>query len=201
MFPPPLPLRFRPERGYTKQVNHDAEASLIDSVVRGEPRAAEALVNQHMPRIYALAYRMLNQEEEAEDVTQEAFIRVWKVLPQWQPRARLSTWLYRVTLNLCRDRLRKSREIIMAEPPEIMDDGLRPEQLLSARQRREAIDGAISRLPERQRTAIILCGLQEMSNAEAGEIMEISVDAVESLLARARRGLRAAIGHRKDLAS
>ena len=180
-------------------MTYQSETDLIASAARGNPRAAEALVNQHMPRLYALAFRMLRQQEEAEDVTQEAFIKAWKVLPDWEPRARLSTWLYRVTLNLCRDRLRKSRETIMAEPPEMVDTALRPEQALSAAQRVMAVETAISELPERQRAAITLCGLQEMSNIEAADILEISVDALESLLARARRGLKAALIHREDL--
>ena len=178
---------------------YESEASLIASAARGEPRAAEALVNQHMPRIFALAYRMLHQQEEAEDVTQEAFIKAWTVLPDWEPRARLSTWLYRVTLNLCRDRLRKSRETIMAEPPEMIDTSMRPEQVLAAAQQTKVIEAAIANLPERQRAAITLCGLQEMSNIEAADILEISVDALESLLARARRGLKTALSHREDL--
>ena len=178
---------------------YESETELIARAARGEPRAAEEIVNKHMPRIYALAYRMLHQQEEAEDVTQEAFIKAWKILPAWEPRARLSTWLYRVTLNLCRDRLRKSRETIMAEPPDMIDTGLRPEQSLSASQQAQAVEAAIASLPERQRAAITMCGLQEMSNTEAAEILEISVDALESLLARARRGLKAALSHREDL--
>ena len=178
---------------------YKSETDLIASAARGDPRAAAWLVGEHTPRLYALAYRMLRQKEEAEDVTQEAFLKAWKILPVWEPRAKLSTWLYRVTLNLCRDRLRKSRETLMAEPPEAVDMALKPDQALTRMQSAAAVDMAISALPERQRAAITLCGLQELSNIEAAEIMEISIEALESLLARARRGLKARLIHREDL--
>jgi len=104
-----------------------------------------------------------------------------------------------VTLNLCRDRLRKKRETIMEQPPEMVDASLRPDQQLARSQTNAVLQAAINALPERQREAITLCGLQELSNIEAAEIMDISVEAMESLLSRARRGLKAALKSREDL--
>jgi len=175
------------------------ESELIAHAAAGEPRAVEALVNQHMPRVYALAYRMLGQAQEAEDVTQDTFIKAWKILPDWQPKAKFSTWLHRVALNLCRDRLRKKREVLSDEVPEQIDTALRPEQALAQSQRHSALEAAISDLPERQREAITLCALQEMTNIEAAEIMQVSIDALESLLARGRRGLKTALASNEDL--
>jgi len=175
------------------------EAQLIARAASGQPRAVEALVNLHMPRVYALAYRMLGQAQEAEDVTQETFIKAWNILPDWQPKAKFSTWLHRVTLNLCRDRLRKKREVLTDEAPEMVDTALRPDQALAQNQRQSALEAAIAGLPERQREAITLCALQEMTNIDAAEIMQVSVDAMESLLARARRGLKAALASHEDL--
>ena len=180
-------------------MSYASEADLIARAAAGDARAVQTLVNTHMPRVYALARRTLLQDQEAEDVTQEAFLRAWKALPSWEPRAKFSTWLHRVTLNLCRDRLRKKRETVMDEPPEMVDTALRPEQELARTQTHSVLQDAINNLPERQREAITLCSLQELSNIEAAEIMDISVEAIESLLSRARRGLRAALKTREDL--
>ena len=180
-------------------MSYASEADLIARAAAGDQRAVQSLVNKHMRRVYALARRTLSQDQEAEDVTQEAFIRAWKALPDWEPRAKFSTWLYRVTLNLCRDRLRKKRETIMETPPEMVDAGLRPDQQMVQKQTHAVLQDAINNLPERQKEAITLCGLQELTNIEAAEIMGISVEAMESLLSRARRGLRAALKTREDL--
>lgn len=134
---------------------------------------------------------MLGDRAEAEDVTQEVFLRAWKALPGWEPRAKFSTWLHRVALNLCYDRLRKKREALPGELPEQADTGLGPAEAYDQAQRVGAIETAIRRLPERQGAALTLCALQGHSQAEAAEILEISVEALESLLARARRTLRA----------
>lgn len=180
-------------------MSYASEVDLIAKAAAGNQRAVQTLVNMHMPKVYALARRTLQQDQEAEDVTQEAFLRAWKALPDWEPRAKFSTWLYRVTLNLCRDRLRKKRETAMEQPPEMVDVGLRPDQQLAQNQTHKVLKTAIDALPERQREAITLCGLQELSNIEAAEIMEISVEAMESLLSRARRGLKKSLKDREDL--
>ena len=168
----------------------------LDQITRaaGGDRAAQAaLVNRHMPVVFRVAYRMLGDREEAEDITQETFLRAWKVLPDWQPKAKFSTWACTVALNLCRDRLRKKKPLLMDELPEQTDQSLRPEQALADAQAQARIHDGIEALPERQRQAITLCGLEGMSNIEAAQIMDVSVRALESLLARARRGLRASL--------
>jgi RNA polymerase sigma-70 factor (ECF subfamily) len=148
--------------------------------------------------VLALATRILADRAEAEDVTQETFIRAWKALPTWEPRAKFSTWLHRVALNLCYDRLRKRRESTMAELPEQVDMALRPDDALDQSERVGAVEGAIAALPERQAAALTLCALQDHSQADAAEIMEISVEALESLLARARRTLRTVLMERSE---
>lgn len=134
---------------------------------------------------------MLGDRTEAEDVTQETFLRAWKTLPDWEPRAKLSTWLHRVALNLCYDRLRKKRESYPGELPDLADTAPTPANALDQSQRVSAIERAIAELPERQAAALTLCALQDHSQAEAAEIMDTSIEALESLLARARRTLKA----------
>ncbi|MBY9067312.1 RNA polymerase sigma factor [Hyphomonas sp. WL0036] len=170
-----------------------AFTSDLDQITRaaaGDAAAVRALVNRYSPGVLALATRMLGETAEAEDVTQETFIRAWKALPGWEPRAKFSTWLHRVALNLCYDRLRKRREVLPDELPDRADVALGPQDALDQAQRVKAVEAAIARLPERQSAALTLCALQGHSQAEAADIMEISVEALESLLARARRTLR-----------
>jgi len=172
----------------------DPDEDLIRRVGRGEAAAVQALVARKLPRLLALSRRMLGDAAEAEDVAQEAFLRAWKQAPKWVPgAAKFDTWLHRVTLNLCYDRLRRNRETPMAEPPDRPDPGPAPDRGLEASELGSQVDRALQALPERQREAIVLCHYQELSNIEAAELMGISVEALESLLSRGRRALRTAL--------
>ncbi|MCI4646441.1 MAG: sigma-70 family RNA polymerase sigma factor [Hyphomonadaceae bacterium] len=171
-------------------VSHADDLDDIRAAAAGNRLAQSALVTRHMPRVYGLAYRMLRDTALAEDITQEAFLRAWKVLPGWEPRAKFSTWLHQVTLNLCRDHYRKKREQIMEELPERVDPDLRPEDRLDQTQRTEWIMTAIDTLPDRQKEALILCALEGHTNISAAEVMGVSVEAIESLLSRGRRKLK-----------
>lgn len=135
---------------------------------------------------------MLGSKAAAEDAAQETFLRLWKSAASWKPQgAKFETWLYRVAMNVCLDQLRRRRREAPEEAaPERADPADRQDQVLFAAERRFAIDEALARLPERQRLAVTLCHYQELSNIEAAEIMAISVDALESLLARGRRALK-----------
>lgn len=169
------------------------ESDQIARAAGGDRAAQAALVNRNMPIVFRVAYRMLQDRAEAEDVTQETFLRAWKALPDWQPRAKFSTWACTVALNLCRDRLRKKKPVLMDELPERVDSALRPEEALASKQGLQDIAKKIAALPERQREALTLCALEGMSNIEAAATMEVGVRALESLLARARRSLRASL--------
>lgn len=169
------------------------DLSEIRAAAAGNRLAQSALVSRHMPGVYRLALRTVGNAELAEDITQETFLRMWKMLPRWQPEAKLSTWLYRVALNLCRDHYRKRREALVDELPERIDPELQPDARLDQAQRTDALLAAIDDLPDRQREALTLCSLEGHGNIEAAEIMGVSVEALESLLARARRKLRARV--------
>ncbi|MEM8615881.1 MAG: sigma-70 family RNA polymerase sigma factor [Pseudomonadota bacterium] len=164
----------------------------IRRAAQGDRAAQAALVHRTMPQVFRLAYRMLADAAEAEDVTQETFLRAWKALPTWQPKAKFSTWACTVAVNLCRDRLRKKRPYAMAKLPERVDPGLRPDEALTQKQAVTAMTDQIAALPDRQREALTLCALEGMGNIEAAGVMDVSVEALESLLARARRTLRKA---------
>ena len=168
------------------------DEELLAGIGRKDPAAVRAMVVRKLPRLLALATRMLADRIEAEDVAQETFLRIWREAPHWQfGQARFDAWLYRVALNLCYDRLRQRREKHMAEPPDQVDPGPAPDHALDQEADRQRIAAALGLLPERQREAVVLQYYQELSNIEAAEVMSVSVEALESLLARARRNLRA----------
>ena len=172
----------------------DPDEDLVRRVGQGDPAATQTLVARKLPRILALAQRMLGDAVEAEDVAQETLLRAWKQAPRWTPgKARFDTWLHRVALNLCYDRLRRRREIPTETPPDRPDEGPAPDRGLLAAETGARVTAALKRLPDRQREAIVLCHYQEMTNIEAAALMEISVEALESLLSRGRRALRQAL--------
>jgi RNA polymerase sigma-70 factor (ECF subfamily) len=174
------------------------DAELVARYAAGDQAAARALTLRHGPRVFALARRMLGDAGEAEDVTQETMLRLWRVAPDWREEgAALGTWLYRVAGNLAIDRLRRRRSAPGAELPEIADDAPGPLLVLEARDRAAALDAALAALPERQRLAVVLRHLEERPNPEIAEILGTSVEAVESLLARARRALAARLAPRR----
>lgn len=170
----------------------DPDLDLVRRVGRGDGAACAALIDRHLPRIMALAGRMLGNRADAEEVAQEVFLRVWQQAAGWRPgAAKFSTWLHRVAVNLCHDRLRRRRETgieAAGDPP-----GGEPPPGAGLQRRAVAarVERALAQLPARQRSAILLCHYQELGNIEAAAVLEVSVEALESLLARGRRRLRA----------
>ncbi|MBN9046578.1 MAG: RNA polymerase sigma factor [Rhizobiales bacterium] len=170
----------------------DPDEELVRRIGAGEEAAMQALVARRLPRVLALARRMLGDAAEAEDVAQETFIRVWRHASGWRAgRARFDTWLHRVALNLCYDRLRRRREWTSAdELPDMAQDDTAEE----ARRHEDAsirVEQALKAIAPRQREAIVLTYYQALSNAEAAEVMNVSIEALESLLSRGRRALQA----------
>lgn len=174
----------------------DPDAAPTEALLRlyanGDVEASRLLAARLLPRILSHATRMLGNRAEAEDVAQEAMLRLWKIAPEWRTgEAKVTTWLYRVTGNLCTDRLRKRRGVGLDEVPEPEDDRASPAEQMQERARADALQNALSRLPERQAQAVILRHIEELSNPQIAEIMDISVEAVESLIARGKRALTA----------
>jgi len=179
-----------------------SDEALLVRFANGEPAAARALTLRLTPKAFGHAVRLLGNRAEAEDVAQEALLRLWRVAPEWrQGEAKVTTWLYRVVANLCTDRLRRSgRGVALDAVPEPEDEARGPLDKMQAEARAEALQTALDGLPDRQRQAVVLRHIEGLANPEIAEIMEISVDAVESLTARGKRALSAALeGRREEL--
>ncbi len=191
---PQFNAQWRDLPGERKSLDYSVESSeaLALLVGRGNRAAATVLIERHTDKIYAQCFRFLRNQAAAEDAVQETFIRLWLHAKSWKSNgARFESWLYRIAANYCLDQLRKAgREVGDEALTLITDGGAGPADIVAANQRHELIVKALNELPDRQRMAIALCYLQEHSNVEAAEIMEISLPAIESLLARARRQLR-----------
>ena len=173
------------------------DEALLVLFANGDPSAAAELTRRLAPRVLGVAMRVLGNQAEAEDVTQDAMIRLWKIAPEWrQGEAQVSTWLYRVTMNLCIDVKRRKRggHVDLDAIPEPPDPAAGVVEGLQESARRDALQEALETLPERQRQAVILRHLEELTNPEIAGIMDLSVEAVESLTARGKRALAKALG-------
>lgn len=161
--------------------------------LNGDKREAEALVRKISPKLFSSAYRILQSANDAEEIVQEALIKLWKVGPEWKTgRALIETWAYRVVMNLCFDRLKSQKRYIYDETDEnIPDGGQSAENALMFGEISNEIDRALLCLPPRQRAVIVLTYFEGLGGKEAAAALETSVEAVESLLARAKKFLRA----------
>ena len=167
-----------------------SDNELLCLVANGGQTAFATLVTRHQGPISAFAYRMLGNRTDAEDISQETFGRVWSHAPRWSPDGKAKSWIYRIAHNLCIDRLRARRPTVDITDQEIEDGSPNPEQVLSGKRAVTGLRDAVALLPERQRIAISLFHLKDMTADEAAETMDISVDALESLLRRARKKLK-----------
>ena len=187
--------------GLDATLKFDPDGELVARAGRGDRAAAQALMARHLPAMLRLARRMLGSQAEAEDCVQDAFLRVWTHAARWQPgRAVFGTWLHRVTLNQCYDRLRRKPALTLEAATEVADAAPGADMALEAAGVAAEVEAALSDLPERQRAAILLCHYEERGNIEAAEILGVSVEALESLLARGRRTLRMKLSHLRDRA-
>jgi len=164
---------------------------LLKEIKLGNQKAFAILVKRHSSRFYAVAFRMLGKQTDAEDVVQELFLKLWSKPDIWQEGrgAKFSTWFYRIITNRCIDFQRKKKPDQLLENFDIADKS-NVEEDLDKITRHKMLEKMLLELPERQRIAINLCFYQGISNKEAAEIMEINLKALESLLMRAKKTLK-----------
>ena len=172
----------------------DSDEALMVRVTKGDQAAFRALARRHLPAMAGLARRILGNAAEAEDVVQEAMLRVWTHAPRWQPLAAFRTWLTRIVVNLCLDRKRRTPMLELEAAGEIADPAPGAGEKAEADERDRLLADAIEGLPARQRTAIVLTYREGLTNAQVAEILGTSVSAVETLLIRGKQNLRQALG-------
>ncbi len=178
----------------------DGDDDALMARVRARDAAAfRTLVDRNVVSLHRVAYRMIGDSTEAEDLAQEALLRLWRDAAKWQAgHAGTGAWLRRVVVNLCLDRLRRRRFSSDEEVPERPDEApLAPEKMDAGRLRAATV-AAIAALPDRQRAAVVLTYYEEVSNQVAAETLDMNLKAFESLLLRARSALRAALTPMKE---
>ena len=177
------------------------DRALMSRVAAGDAEAFGQLVTRHTPMVHAIAWRMLGDAAEAEDVVQETFVKLWVNAKGWTSAgAGLGGWLRRIATNACLDRLRRSRFVSGEAMPERADEAPPADHLIDSERRRAAVAASIQALPDRQRAAIVLTYYEGVANAEAASILGIRVKALESLLVRARQALARSLAGRGLLA-
>jgi len=169
--------------------NPDPDAPLVQRAGAGDQAACALLVDRWLGPVHRVASRVLGNTADAEEVAQDAFLRLWQHAPRWKPDAKFSTWLFRVVHNLCMDRIRARRPGDDAALDAMGDEGAGA-RAVERESTAASVREAVASLPPRQRAAMSLCHFEEMGNIEAAEVLGVSVEALESLLARARRTLR-----------
>ena len=176
------------------------DGALMVLFANGDPGAARVLTERLLPRAFRHAARVLGDRAEAEDLAQEAMLRLWKAAADWRTdgTAKPATWLHKVVGNLAIDRLRKSGRSVELGDDDYADDAPGAEAQLQEAGRMSALDAALATLPERQRQAVVLRHIEGLSNPEIAEALGIGVEAVESLTARGKRALKSALEGQKE---
>ncbi|MGB4106531.1 MAG: sigma-70 family RNA polymerase sigma factor [Alphaproteobacteria bacterium] len=178
---------------------NETDEGLLVRIQRGDQRAFAALVNRHVKKFHAAAYRMCADTQESEDIVQEAFLKLWSKPESWDPSrgAKFSTWFYRIVTNLAIDKMRRKKAVAVGDVIDVFADTRDSQETeLYEKQRQGALENAIQSLPERQKTALNLCFYEGVSNREAADIMGVSVKALESLLVRAKGALKEELSKR-----
>jgi RNA polymerase sigma-70 factor (ECF subfamily) len=165
---------------------------LLARIQQGSHQAFAVLVQRHSDRFYRLAYRYAQDRDAAEDIVQEAFLRLWENPSSWQPQrnTKFTTWFYRIVVNLCLDWRKRKRPVELDEAIALADERETLDETLIRSEEQRLLEGAIAALPERQRLALNLCFGEGLSNQEAADVMGLKLKALQSLIMRAKATLK-----------
>jgi RNA polymerase sigma-70 factor, ECF subfamily len=174
-----------------QKLNSLNDNQLIQEIKEGNHKAFAILVKKHASKFYGVAFRILGNQADAEDIVQDLFLKLWKTPDIWQEGrgAQFSTWFYRIITNKCIDFQRKKKPDQLLDGFDIVDKSNLEENLDNI-ERKKMIEKMIQELPERQKIAINLCFYEGFSNKEAAEVMQLNIKALESLLMRAKKTLK-----------
>jgi RNA polymerase sigma factor (sigma-70 family) len=177
----------------------DPDLELVRALQAGDESALNELINRHAEKLYQFVYRHLLNEEEARDVAQETFTRAYFRIHRFQPSAKFSTWLYQITLNLCRDRHRsvavrlRARTVpidhVLREDFAGVSPALSPDEEVDCRAMLEALEHCLADLPEKLLTPLVLTTIDGLTQRDAALLLGISIKAVETRVYRARQKL------------
>lgn len=184
-----------PDAGGAETVSDE---ELMSKVAQGDEIAFRRLASRHAKLAYSLARQISANDADAEEIVQEAMLRVWINAPRWRPQAAFKTWLYRVVVNLCLNQRRRKPFAPIEEAGEPADPAPSAVEQIAKDQAGGIVRTAIAALPERQRAAIVLTYYEGLSNGETASVLDTSVSSVEALLVRAKRALRAKLGDAFD---
>jgi len=180
----------------------DGDDQLMERISGGDEVAFAMLLKRHNGRFYRVAYRYVGNRTEAEDIVQEAFLRIWSKPFLWQVgrNTAFTTWFYRIVVNLCFDHKKKKRPSLLEDDSYVEDDRDSQEAVMIADQKQRWLAEQIAALPDRQRMALNLCFYEELSNKDAANAMGIRLGALESLLIRAKSTIKYALKkHYEDM--
>ena len=165
---------------------------LLALVQDGSHPAFAELVKRHTERFYRLAFRYLQNKEAAEDVVQDAFLKLWEDPGKWQAdrNTKFTTWFYRVVVNLCLDWQKRKRPVELNEEMPLADERESADQAMLRNEEQRVFEKEIAALPERQRTALNLCFDEGLSNQDAADAMGVKLKALQSLIMRAKTTLK-----------
>ncbi|MBO4643486.1 MAG: sigma-70 family RNA polymerase sigma factor [Alphaproteobacteria bacterium] len=166
------------------------DEEIMRKTALGDEKAFHELLTRYEKRVFALAWRLCFNQTEAEDLTQETFLKVWKNAALWRPEAKLETWIYRVLHNLFIDSRRRDKGQTEELSEDLRSDADTPEQTLIKKRTGQEVAQALNALPDRQKEALILCYYQGMKAKDAAEFLSVSQGALEALLFRARQALK-----------
>ena len=174
--------------GWSDKDDHE----LLARIQAGSHDAFAVLVQRYTERFYRLAYRYVQNRDEAEDIVQDAFLKLWEDPGRWQPErnSKFTTWFYRVVVNLCLDWQKKKRPLALDEKVLLADTRETPDTEMIRTQEQQVLEREIAALPERQRMALNLCFEEGLSNQEAAEVIGVRLKALQSLIMRAKATLK-----------
>ena len=180
--------------------NSDRDIALMERIKNGDEAAFEELVTRHSKTVYKLAYRFLYDSQDAEDITQEVFLRVYRAAESYTPKAKFSTWLYTITKNICFNELRKKKSVTIFSIedemlPELPSLDANPVSKLEEAEVRKRVLDAVKALPANLRIAVILLKYHDLSYEEVADILGCTVNAVKLRVHRAKKFLAKSIGY------